>query len=99
ASTARPAGAGASASGLGGGVLSGAGGSAQTPPFEASGAAVAGRKVKNLLTGMAPTDAEVMTATTGGAGGLQTLINGWMSDSQNPGLFQAKMIGFFRNFF
>ncbi len=57
------------------------------------------RKVKNLLTGMAPTDAEVMAATTGGAGGLQTLINGWMSDSQFTGLFQAKMIGFFRNFF
>jgi hypothetical protein len=83
----------------GGGSPSGTGGSIQTPPFQATDAAVAVRKVKNLLVGLAPTDAEVQTATSGGAGGLQTLINGWISDSQSGPLFQAKMIGFFRNFF
>ena len=88
------------ASGTGGsGTPSGTGGTAQTPPFEASGAAVAVRKVKNLLTGLPSTDAEVAAATSGGAGALQTLINGWMSDSQTRPLFQNRMIGFFRNFF
>ena len=57
------------------GTPAGAGGMAQTPPFEPSGAAVAVRKVKNLLTGMPPTDADVATVTTSGAAGLQTLIS------------------------
>src|SRR4029078_11303762 len=75
----------------------GTGGS--TPPFEASDAAVAVRKVKNLLVGLAHTAAEVQAATAGGAGGLKTLISGWTTDAQSGPLFQAKMIGFFRNFF
>ena len=70
-----------------------------TPPFEPVAAAVAVRKVKNLLTGMPATDADVMTATTMGAAGMQTLINTWMTDSQYTALFQAKMVTFFRNFF
>src|SRR3954453_16914635 len=83
----------------GAGTPAGTGGTAETPPFEASGAAVAVRKVKNLLTGLPSTDAEVAAATSGGAGALKTLINGWMSDAQTRPLFQNRMIGFFRNFF
>ena len=66
------------------------GGGVVTPPFEPVAAAVAVRKVKNLLTGMAATDADVMTVTTNGAGGLQTLINTWMTDSQYAGLLPGE---------
>ena len=56
--------------GLGGSAITGTGGTGMvTPPFEPVAAAVAVRKVKNLLTGLAATDADVMTATTMGAGG------------------------------
>ena len=55
--------------------------------------------MKNLLVGLAPTDADVATVTATGAAGLQTLINSWMTDSQLGPLFQGKMVTFFRNFF
>jgi len=85
----------AGATGLGG--LGGAG--ASGAPFEPVAAAAAVRKVKNLLVGLAPTDAEVATVTTSGQMGLQTLINGWMSDAATGAMFQAKMVTFFRNYF
>jgi hypothetical protein len=52
------------------------------------------RKIKNVLTGLAPTDAEI-TAATGATAlpGLQGLIDTWMATPQ----FQDKMILFFQN--
>ncbi len=57
--------------------VGGAGGDAPPPPppFQASSAASAVRKVKRLLTGMAPTDQEMMSGAT--ADGLRTLITTW----------------------
>jgi hypothetical protein len=78
-------------SGSGGGVS--ADGGPPPPPFEAQAAASYVRKVKNLLTGLAPTDAEVAAATDSAA--LATLVDGWMALPQ----FQPKMIKFFRNVF
>jgi hypothetical protein len=85
----------AGASGLGG--LGGAGASGE--PFEPIAAAAATRKVKNLITGLAPTDAEIATVTSSGQQGLQTLINGWMSDMTTGPMFKDKMVTFFRNLF
>jgi hypothetical protein len=69
------------------------------PPFEAATAASATRKVKNLLTGMTPTDDEVGMVTSNGAAGLQTLIDTWIGDATLRPMFQDKMIGLFRNSF
>jgi hypothetical protein len=88
-------GGGTGATGLGG--LGGAG--ASGAPFEPVAAAAAVRKVKNLLTGMPATDAEIATVTSSGQMGLQTLINGWMSDATTGPMFRDKMVTFFRNFF
>ncbi len=74
----------------GGQVVTSDGGAA---PFDAVQAYSYVRKVKNLLTGLAPTDAEVAAATSPAA--LTTLIDGWMAVPQ----FQPKMIKFFRNVF
>jgi hypothetical protein len=49
------------------------------------------RKVKNILTGLAPTDAEVAAGAT--PSGLKTLVDTWMATPQ----FQSKMILFFQN--
>ena len=68
-------------------------------PFEAAAALVALRKVKNLLTGLAPTDAEVATVQGSGAAGLQMLINTWMTQADTQNAFRDKMIFFFRNLF
>jgi hypothetical protein len=73
--------------GTGGG---GSGGAGFTTP--ASGFASV-RKVKNVLTGLAPTDAEVLAA--GNVAGLQGLITTWMGTPQ----FQDKMILFLQNAF
>ncbi len=51
------------------------------------------RKVKSVLTGLAPTDAELAAATDTTA--LQSLIDTWMATPE----FNAKMIGFFQNAF
>src|SRR4051794_36717380 len=52
------------------------------PPFEAiNDPGTVARKVKNLLTGMGPTDAEVATIATDGAAGLKTLIATWTTDA------------------
>jgi hypothetical protein len=88
---------GASSGGSGSGGSSGGGvtadGAVPPPPFQAQSSASYVRKVKNLLTGMAPTDAEIAAATDSAA--LATLIDGWMALPQ----FQPKMIKFFRNVF
>ena len=68
-------------------------------PFEALSAAASVRKVKNLLVGLAPTDADVAAVVNSGAAGLKTLINSWMTDTATKAFFQAKMIGFFKNAF
>jgi hypothetical protein len=51
------------------------------------------RKIKNVLTGLPPTDAEIASYTDATA--LQTLINGWMALPQ----YQDKMMFFFSNAF
>lgn len=77
-----------------------AGGVTVTPqPFESVTAAAAVRKVKNLLIGLAPTDADVERVTTSGAAGLQELIAGWISDTTTQPFFRDKMLFFFRNAF
>jgi len=68
-------------------------------PFEAASAQTAVRKVKNLLTGMAPTDDDVSLVTAMGAAGLQQLIDTWMTDKTYQPHFQDKMVFFFRNAF
>jgi hypothetical protein len=75
-----------------GGATSSSGGTAP-PPFDAVQSASYVRKVKNLLTGLAPTAAEVAAATDSTA--LASLVDGWIATPQ----FQDKMIGFFRNVF
>jgi hypothetical protein len=51
------------------------------------------RKVKSVLTGLAPTDSELAAATDATA--LESLIDTWMATPE----FNAKMIGFFQNAF
>lgn len=68
-------------------------------PFEALSAAASLRKVKNLLIGMPPTDADVAAVVKSGAAGMKTLVNSWMTDAATKSFFQAKMVGFFRNAF
>lgn len=89
---------GAAGSGTGGTVDPG-GVTVPGTPFQPATAFNAVRKVKNLLTGLAPTDAEVATVTMSGAAGLQTLISGWMTAQDTQPLFQEKMMFFFRNTF
>jgi hypothetical protein len=68
-------------------------------PYDAKSAALIARKVKNLLTGLAPTDDDVAQLTKSGAAGLQMLIDSWMTDTATQGFFQDKMLFFFRNTF
>lgn len=58
-----------------------------------SSAASALRKVKNVLTGLAPSDAELAQASD--SAGLKALIDGWMATPE----FEQKMIFFFSNTF
>ncbi len=86
---------GTSSSGAG---SSGAGADGSTgmpppPPFTALQSYASVRKVKNLLTGLAPTAAEVAAATDPAA--LATLIDGWVATPQ----FEPKILTFFRNVF
>jgi hypothetical protein len=84
---------GGSGSSSGGATGSSSSGGTPPPPFNAVQSAAYVRKVKDLLTGLAPTAAEVASATDPTA--LATLIDGWVAAPQ----FQDKMIGFFRNVF
>jgi hypothetical protein len=78
----------------------GPGGVTVTPmPFEAVTALTSVRKVKNMLLGLPPTDAEVATVTASGAAGLQTLISTWITQSDFVANFRDKMVFFFRNAF
>jgi hypothetical protein len=77
----------------------GAGGTAdpnapQTFPFEATSPASYTAKVKDLLTGLPVTSAE-LSAVTADPKALRGLIDGWMATPQ----FQTKMLVFFRNAF
>lgn len=66
----------------------------QEPPFEPVSAAAYTAKVKNLLTGQAPTDAELM-AVTADPTALGGLIDQWMATPA----FDAKMLQFFQQSF
>jgi hypothetical protein len=91
-------GAGSPGGGGGGGPSGGAGspgGGGTSTPFEAATAQASTRKVKNLLTGLPPTDADIGSVTAMGADGLKTLIDGWMAQPE----FRDKMLFFFRNSF
>jgi hypothetical protein len=93
-----------------GGADGGAGGAGQDPldpggvtvkpdPFEPTAAQSSVRKVKNLLTGLPPTDEDIATVTAKGAAGLQTLISTWMTQPDFLPNFREKMLFFFRNAF
>jgi hypothetical protein len=106
------AGGGSSTSGGGSGNGTGTGAGSSTAGYgttDGSGGAPVGfsgpvssnaalRKVKNILTGLAPTDADLAAATTPNgmnSAALATLIDGWMQTPQ----FQDKMMTFFENSF
>jgi hypothetical protein len=80
-----PAATGGSTTGTGGG---------QTV-FQADGPAVYVAKVKNILIGLAPTDAEVK-AVEADPTALGGLIDGWMTGATTAPLYQAKMERFFQ---
>jgi len=95
------------AGGSGASSVTGSGGSNIKPgnvtvpptPTDPAVAAAAVRKVENLLTGMAPTDADVALVTQQGAAGLQQLISTWMTTDPYQTMLGSKMIGLFRNMF
>jgi hypothetical protein len=68
-------------------------------PIPQETAYIAVRKVKNLLTGMPPTDEDVALVTTSGAAGLQMLVSTWQTSDPYKSMFAEKMVGFFRNAF
>ncbi len=88
-----PGGGGTPGSGAGGGAGGpGPGGGAGNGGFSAPLSTYSAlRKIKGVLTGLAPTDAEVAAATSPTA--LQALIDTWTATPQ----FQDKMILFFQN--
>jgi hypothetical protein len=76
------------------GTDGGAGAGASGPGFTTALATPAVlRKIKNVLTGLAPTDAELAADTDQAA--LESLIDGWAATPE----FNAKMILFFQNAF
>jgi hypothetical protein len=76
------------------GTDGGAGAGASGPGFTTALATPAVlRKIKNVLTGLAPTDAELAADTDQEA--LESLIDGWAATPE----FNAKMILFFQNAF
>ena len=72
---------------------------ASTQPLAGMSTLTTVRKVKNLLTGLPPTDADVAALRTTGAAGLQQLVDTWITDPMYEPLFRSKMLGFFRNAF
>ncbi|MET0793823.1 MAG: hypothetical protein ABW061_20055 [Polyangiaceae bacterium] len=107
--------AGGGASGVAAGGPSGAGysgdysnpgvnpGADPVQTFEPVSVFAAVRKVKNLLTGLPPTDEEIQAVASAQdrPAALRTLINGWTSPDQaaTHDAFRGKLIGFFRNAF
>jgi hypothetical protein len=104
AATQPPAGSGGS---VAAGGTTGSGGGGGGPPGADSGAGgapaafeplpphVYAAKVKNLLTGLALTDAELQAVTKDPNGGLKALIDTWMALPQ----WKTKMLGFFTQAF
>src|SRR5262245_38995365 len=87
-------------SGGGGDQGGGTGGTGGTiTPFETISTRAAVGKVKNLLTGMPPTDQDVATVTANGVTGLQSLIDAWTTAPEFKDLYRQKMLAFFRNAF
>jgi hypothetical protein len=82
-----------------GGGSAGAGGNAPPPPppFQTANPASSVRKVKGLLTGLAPTDQEIAAGAT--VAGLKTLIATWTTSADFQPFYRDKMIFFFRNAF
>jgi len=72
-------------------------------PFQSVSVVAAVRKVKNLLTGLPVTDAEVeaVKSAQDPKVAIATLIDGWTSADQAPtyAAFHDKLVGFFRNSF
>src|SRR6188768_1005327 len=72
-------------------------------PFQSVSVFAAVRKVKNLLTGLPATDAEIQAVQSAKdpALALGTLIDGWTSadQAQTYAAFRDKLLGFFRNSF
>ncbi len=95
-----PGAAGATAAAGSGGMVvattdAGASTDATAPvPFEATSPTTYTAKVKNVLTGLPPTAAELSAVTTD-ATALRGLIDTWMATPQ----FQTQMLNFFRNAF
>jgi hypothetical protein len=91
-----PSGGGGSGSGAGGGKGAGGGGtggmSLWTQPISTQASV---RKVKNILTGLGPTDAELAQVRKGGTPALQSLIDTWTATPE----YQAKMLVFFSDAF
>src|SRR5689334_12890106 len=89
---------GTGSGGTGAGGAGGAGGSGGTMPppgFEPASARSMVRKVKNLLTGQAPVDADLAAVTNNGPAALQGLINTWTMTPE----FRDRMVFLFRNTF
>jgi hypothetical protein len=84
-----------SPSGTAGSTSSGTGAGGGGVVFQADGPAVYVAKVKNILVGLAPTDAEVK-AVEADPSALSGLIDGWMTGSATAPLYQAKMERFFQ---
>lgn len=83
----------------GGTTANDTGGTTPVGPFEAVSTAASCRKVKNLLVGLACTDADLAKINDQGVAGLKSLIATWMTDDQYKTYFEGKMLGFFRNAF
>ena len=86
-------------SGLGGGSVTPGDVTVPPAPISQEVATIAVRKVKNLLTGMAPTDEDIALVTSTGPAGLQQLVSTWQTNDPYKSLFADKMVGFFRNAF
>jgi len=68
-------------------------------PLDSRSAFYAASKVKNLLTGLAVTDDDVVKVTERGAAGLQELISTWLTTDPYQGAVGGKLVIFFRNMF
>ena len=90
-SSARRSGGSGNASGVGGS----SGASGNVGFSEPSSVYSAVRKLKDVLTGLAPSDADIATAATG-SDGLKQLIDAWHRRRRNS---KARMLGFFSDAF